>query len=156
MEFHLDIIKSPYYFPVFLFHLIKFKTTISNQKSLTISSVYNLEFETSVPAQTMTSKSSNIENFKSLIGMALNNKFSWKALGNLLEEMAPNLSEYKQLVRVLLTELESLHQHSKVVNKPDELVEIRENDIKAFETSCVEDTPICDTQEQDLKVDDFD
>lgn len=102
----------------------------------------------------MSSKSSNIEDFKSLIGMALQNKFSWKSLGSLLEEMAPNLSEYKQLVTVLLTELESLHQQSKVVNKPDELTEIHENDIKAFETSCVEDTPICDTEDQ--QVDDLD
>ena len=97
----------------------------------------------------MSSKISNIEDFKFLIGMALNNKFSWKALGNLLEEMAPNLSEYKQLVRVILTELESLHQQNKVVNKLEELVEIRENDIKAFEDKANYDT-------EDQQVDDLD
>ena len=58
----------------------------------------------------MSSTNSKSEDLKSLIGMALQNKLSWKALGNLLEEMAPTLTEYKILVKVLLTELETFHQ----------------------------------------------
>ena len=92
----------------------------------------------------MSSKISNIDDFKSLIGMALNNKFSWKSLGNLLEEMAPTSVEYKQLVTVLLAELEALHKQSKVVNKPEELTEIHQNEVKSFETSETEDQKVND------------
>ena len=91
----------------------------------------------------MTSGSFKIEDFKSLIEKALQQQYSWKALGNLLEEIAPTLVEYKQYVEVLLIELETFHQQNFEKNKTN-------NDkIVTFEMSSGEDQIVV---LEDLKV----
>ena len=64
----------------------------------------------------MNSRNSKLEDFKSLIEKALKNQYSWKALGNLLEEMAPTLDEYKKFVDVLFYQLETFHQQKLEMN----------------------------------------
>ena len=86
----------------------------------------------------MSSTNSKSEDLKSLIGMSLQNKFSWKDLGNILEEMAPTLTEYKILVKVLLTELETFHQTKQIDILPEEK-KVPENEMKTSETSNVDD-----------------
>ena len=94
--------------------------------------------------------SSNVEDFKCLIGMALKNKFSWKSLGNLLEEMAPTLAECKQLVTVLLTELQSFHENKQVLNQP-EVNETFENEMEDLETLGVQNDPAIEDQIDDTE-----
>ena len=64
----------------------------------------------------MSSGISKIEDFKSLIKRSLQNQYSWKALGNLMEEMAPTFDEYKQFVDVLFHQLETFHQQKLEMN----------------------------------------
>ena len=92
--------------------------------------------------------SSNVEDFKCLIGMALKNKFSWKSLGNLLEEMAPTLIECKQLVSVLLTELQTLHENKQ--NQP-EGNETFENEMEDLETLGVQNETAIEDQIDDAE-----
>ena len=91
-----------------------------------------------VPVQIMSSRNSKNEDFKTLIDMALQNKFSWKALGNLLKEGTLTLADYKQLVAVLLTELETLHQMKQIDIQP-EVEKVLENEMTHLETSYFED-----------------
>ena len=86
----------------------------------------------------MSSTNSKSEDLKSLIGMSLQNKFSWKDLGNILEEMAPTLTEYKILVKVLLTELETFHQTKQIDIQPEEK-KVPGNEMNTSEPSNVED-----------------
>ena len=86
----------------------------------------------------MSSRNSKNEDFKTLIDMALQNKFSWKALGNLLKEGTLTLADYKQLVAVLLTELETLHQMKQIDIQP-EVEKVIENEMTHLETSYFED-----------------
>ena len=80
----------------------------------------------------MSSRNSIVEDFKCLIGMALKNKFSWKSLGNLLEEMAPTLVECKQLVSVLLIELQTLHENKQNLPEENETFENEMEDLETF------------------------
>ena len=71
--------------------------------------------------------------FKNSIQMALENNFSWTTLALMLDEMTPTLNKTKELVKVLLEELEKLqkkHQeflgekvqiNNKVPNQTDEI-----------------------------------
>ena len=70
--------------------------------------------------------------FHYFIQSAIQKKIAWKALGNLFEKMVPTLSEYKQLVEALLSELETLHQ-TKQIDIQLEDKKVPENEIKKFE-----------------------
>ena len=48
--------------------------------------------------------------FKSSIQMALGNKFPWTTLALTLDQMTPTLNQSKELVKVLLSELQSLQE----------------------------------------------
>ena len=53
----------------------------------------------------------NLENekhFKNTIALALDKKLPWLRLASILDEMTPNLEETKQLVKVLLQELQAM------------------------------------------------
>ena len=50
------------------------------------------------------------EYFKSSIQMALENKFHWTTLALILDQMTPTLSQSKELVKVLLSELQTLQE----------------------------------------------
>ena len=47
--------------------------------------------------------------FQSSLQLALKNNISWKLLGSILDEMTPNLSKSKQVIKFLLEELEKMH-----------------------------------------------
>ena len=95
--------------------------------------------------------------FKNSIQMALQNNFSWKILALMLDEMTPTLSKTKELVKVLLNELQTLqkkHQefigeraqlYDKVQCETDEieilenkstLDEIETSNVEAIESNC--------------------
>ena len=70
----------------------------------------------------MTSDSKQIKtDFCQLIGMALQSKMSWKVLANILEGIIPSFEESKEVINILLIELEKLQlklmEKEKVVNK---------------------------------------
>ena len=72
--------------------------------------------------------------FKHSIKMALENNFSWTTLAFMLDEMTPTLSKTKQLVKVLLEELQKLQkEHQQMVQNPsqpnEDEVEIQEVEI---------------------------
>ena len=48
--------------------------------------------------------------FKSSIQMALENKFPWTTLALMLDQMTPTLNQSKELVKVLLSELQTLQE----------------------------------------------
>ena len=48
--------------------------------------------------------------FRNSINLALQDKMTWSTLSLLLEDMAPTLIECKQLVKVLLEELQNIKQ----------------------------------------------
>ena len=95
--------------------------------------------------------------FKNSIQMALENNFSWTTLALMLDEMTPTLTKTKQLVQVLLNELQTLqkkHQefvgeraqlYDKVQCETDEieilenkstLDEIETSNVEAIESNC--------------------
>ena len=95
--------------------------------------------------------------FKNSIQMALENNFSWTTLALMLDEMTPTLTKTKQLVKVLLNELQTLqkkHQefvgeraqlYDKVQCETDEieilenkstLDEIETSNVEAIESNC--------------------
>ena len=86
--------------------------------------------------------SSKMVNFKYLIEKALQNHYSWKALGNFMEEMGQNFSEYKQLVLILLTELGIFHKQKPEIN------EFHENRMATFETFCDKDHKVYDFEQE--------
>ena len=56
--------------------------------------------------------------FKYSIQIALENKFSWITLASMLDQMTPTLSQSKELVRVLLKELQNLQRkHQELVQQ---------------------------------------
>ena len=71
--------------------------------------------------------------FCQLIGMALQSKMSWKVLANILEGIIPSFEESKEVINILLIELEKLQlrlmEKEKVVAKSDEITE----DIESFD-----------------------
>ena len=106
--------------------------------------------------------------FKNSIQMALENNVSWTTLALMLDEMTPTLTKTKELVKVLLEELQKLqkkHQefvsekvqlNDKVQNKADEIEILEENSIldeietsnvEAIETNC--DTDLHEVSNQD-------
>ena len=54
--------------------------------------------------------------FENSVKMALEEKLSWSILASLLDDMASNLVECKQLIRILLKELQIMHKDKQVEN----------------------------------------
>ena len=69
--------------------------------------------------------------FCQLIGMALQSKMSWKVLANILEGIIPSFEESKEVINILLIELEKLQlilmEKEKVDNKSNAQDEIPED-----------------------------
>ena len=78
---------------------------------------------------TKSSQTTDVQDFKYLIGMALQNKFSWKALGSLLEEMTSTLKKSKQVNKILLEQLQLLQW--KIQNNETEAGEVITEDEKS-------------------------
>ena len=57
--------------------------------------------------------------FKHTIRMAFQDMISWLTLVSILEEMTPTIVECKQLIKVLLDELQNLKQQKQVENTKD-------------------------------------
>ena len=86
---------------------------------------------------------------KYIIQMALEHKFSWSTLALMLDEMTPTLKHSKQLVKVLLNELQNLqdkyqnlvHQNDKnFINVEDHESLDWKSSTDRFESSSNEDT----------------
>ena len=62
---------------------------------------------------------SQLEKYVSIpIKMTIENKIPWTTLASLLDEMAPTLKECKQLIKILLKELQIVHRQKKAENLP--------------------------------------
>ena len=95
----------------------------------------------------------DVQDFKYLIGMALQNKFSWKALGSLLDEMTSTLKKSKQVNKILLEQLQLLQW--KIQNREIEAGEViqeeekTENASESYEDS-FQDSGILDKEDFDI------
>ena len=58
--------------------------------------------------QTTNTKDCGFSRLEGVITMALKNEISWKMLDLLLEELTPTLEKSKQVIKILLKELEKL------------------------------------------------
>ena len=87
--------------------------------------------------------------FKYSIQMALQNKFSWTTLASMLDQMTPTVGQSKELVRVLLKELQNLQKkHQELItdkihrNKNDEvenLGELENTNVQGFDENIQKD-----------------
>ena len=86
---------------------------------------------------------------KCIIRMTLEHKFSWTTLALMLDDMTPTLKHSKQLVNLLLNELQNLqdkyqnlvHQNDKnFINVEDHESLDRKSSTDKFESSLTEDT----------------
>ena len=68
--------------------------------------------------------------FSYFVDMALQNRMPWKTLASLLTDLAPTLNETREVVRILLKELETLKLS---LQKKNELLEMYQNESDAFE-----------------------
>ena len=103
--------------------------------------------------------SESVQDFKYLIGMALQNKISWKALGSLLDEMTSTLKKSKEVNKILLEQLQSLQVQWKIQTNEIEAGEViqeeekTENDSKSGEDS-YQNSGVLD--EEDFDIPDYD
>ena len=96
-------------------------------------------------------QTTDVQDFKYLIGMALQNKFSWKALGSLLDEMTSTLKKSKQVNKILLEQLRLLQwktqndefEAGEVITKHEKSSTKIENGSKSGEDS-IEDSGVLD------------
>ena len=58
--------------------------------------------------QTTNTKDGASSRVEGVIVMALNNEISWKMLDLLLEELTPTMEKSKQVIKILLKELQAL------------------------------------------------
>ena len=87
--------------------------------------------------------------FKYSIQMALQNKFSWTTLASMLDQMTPTVGQSKELVRVLLKELQNLQKkHQELIadkihrNENDEvenLGELENANVQGFDENIQKD-----------------
>ena len=79
--------------------------------------------------------------FKHSLKMALENNFSWTTLASMLDEMTPTLSKTKQLVKVLLQELQKLQKENQgiVQNKcqPSNKIDLQNDDLEIQEEEII-------------------
>ena len=71
--------------------------------------------------------------------MTFENKMSWSMLASLLDGMTPSLKDCKQLIKILLKELQIVYDQKKVENKPQTIG-------KEETVNVVEENYVCDIQ----------
>ena len=74
---------------------------------------------------------SQLEKYVSIpIKMTIENKIPWTTLASLLDEMAPTLKECKQLINILLKELQIAYKQKKAESLPEQIeMEETSNDV---------------------------
>ena len=72
-----------------------------------------------------------------LVGMALQNTMPWKTLAILLEDLSPTLSEAREVINILLKELETLQLS--LQRKQKELENYQEENVTSSEDNNVSD-----------------
>ena len=62
------------------------------------------------------------QNIQALIRMAINEELSWLTLASVLDELIPTIAISKQVIKILLTELETLQTKLKTIQVEGESI----------------------------------
>ena len=91
--------------------------------------------------------------FSFFINLALQAEISWDELENILEDLTPTLDKSKELNKVFLTELRSIHSQKKSLDfetKLDELTkESEDEEYEEFDSETLENEPNDDEGNED-------
>ena len=88
--------------------------------------------------------------FKHFVRMTMQNEMSWKTLATLLKDLAPTLKETREIISILLKELEAMHS---TLQKKDERYQKENNDFEETEQKAPENNTI--TLENETIADDI-
>ena len=80
--------------------------------------------------------------FKNAIKLALQDKLSWSTLVSLVNEMTSTLDECKQLIKILIKELQTIQKQKQIERMPEqipEIVEIEEKETTNDDNETIEE-----------------
>ena len=103
--------------------------------------------------------------FSNAVKMALKNRFSWTTLASMLDQMTPTLVQSKELVRVLLNEIQNLQRkyseicecktssNEKIYHKNDDNEFLQEPKVNEFENCSPQDTKNQESNQEEHFID---